>query len=373
MRNLIKKILKEDVNFDPDWGWINDTNTEIALGPYLGNEDRVEVCFNSDNDCDLNLNYDTNEINLKLQYEELRDNFLDLSEEEESYFETVLSNKLPRGDYYDFDSDEFNYAGYQMTPEQKERLKNILFITTNSDFDLESYLSDDLNSLRSKLKYPQIIAYWQDLVSRYLDIIGYKVQENRWKSLRDYFEKITLGGEIPFKMYTKSGSWGFTDVIVEAPLKPFIDLLSEGKIQNLEGYFKNILFRQINYGNWYDYFYEEWDLSGAEYDVRDAFDKFLNKSEEYLEEETEEVSKFSKLYDMVTSLGFTPNKSTWDTKDKFLMKNKDGSVWKISSIDLDEETLVLSKYKTNGWSPDNQYSIKFEELPTYITNYSLDL
>jgi hypothetical protein len=35
--------------------------------------------------------------------------------------------------------------------------------------------------------------------------------------------------------------------------------------------------------------------------------------------------------------------------DKFLMKNKDGSVWKISSIDLDEETLVLSKYKTNGW------------------------
>jgi hypothetical protein len=373
MRNLIKKILKEDVNFDPDWGWINDTNTEIALGPYLSDEGKVDVCFNSEDDCDLNLNYDTNEIILKLQYEELRDNFLDLNEGEESYFETVLDNHLPRDDYYEFDSDEFNYAGYHMNGDEKERLKNILFITTNSDFDLESYLIDTFNSLRTELKYPQIINYWDDLVSRYLNIIGYKVQENRWKSLRNYFEEITLHGEIPFKMYTESGSWGFKDVIVKAPLKPFIDLLSEGKIQNLESYFKNILFRKINNASWDDNFYEDWDTSGGEYDIRDAFDKFLGDVEEYLEEETEETSKFNKLYDMVTSLDFKPNKASWDAGNKFLMKDKEGSVWKISSIDLDEETLILSKHKTNRWSPDNRYSIKFEDLPIYITNYSLDL
>jgi len=371
MRNIIKKILREDINIDPDWGWINDTNSEIVLGPYLGDEDNVEVCFDSGYDCDLNIDYDTNSIVLKSTYEELRDNFLDISDDEESYFKTVLHGKIPTDDYYEFDSDEFNYSGQQMDNGQEERLRNILFITTNSDFDLDDYTDSNLNGLRTELKYPKLIKYWDNLVNNYLDIIGYKVQENRWKSLRDYFETITLGGEIPFKMYTHG--WAFADVIVEAPLKPFIDLISEGKIQNLEDYFRNVLFAKINRSDWYDYFYEDFDISGAEYDIKNAFDSFLNDAEEYLKEETEEISEFNKLYDMATSLGFTPNRSSWETRDKFLMKDKEGFVWKISNIDLDKETLVLSKYKNNVWNPDNQYSIKFKDLPTYVTNYSLDL
>ena len=359
-RVLKAELLKED---DSDWDWVKN-DSPFELGPYL---DTLDTCFNS-TDCDLNIN--EKEIILKLDYSDFHDNFLpDINEDDSSFLQTLMTGTIPRDDWYEFDSDEFNYAGYNMSGEQREKLQKLLSVVNKKDFNLEPFLSDDLNSIRRHLKYPKVMDDWNELVDCYLNIIGYTIQRNRWQSLLDYYRELTINNnELPFKL--SMGSWDTITMVI--PLNNLFVLLSENKISNVEDYLRFTL-RRVNNTNWYDYFYEEWDTSGDEGRISDCFDTFLNDFEEFILEETEEKEIFDELYDKVISLGFEPSRSYWGSRDKFIKKNDDGSVWRISDIDYDDKKVKLSKYASNGWSPDSSYWLGFDEISTYVLNYSLDL
>lgn len=365
----LKIIIRETIE-DSDFDWLREAPSFIP-GKYFEEED---ICFNTySDDCKVNISDD--ETVFVLDYEDWRDKISEGFGDSDHIIEPLLENPNydGGGDYYDFDEDEFNYAGYQMDTEQKERLQNILNLF--SSVNLEDYTDDNFNALKNVLNNKEIRGYWDTLKYKYLDIIGYQIQENRWKSIGDYYKSLTSGGQniynIPVTFKKKGSRWS-DEMEITVNTTDLINLLYQKNENDLSRAIDS-LSSIITRPNWYDWFYEEWDTSGSEADVRDAFNKFLDNTETYIEEESDEFTEQLEFYEMLKKLGFV-NKG-YDS-DRWVKVTPDNKVWVVSKIDFQSYKLKLEKKETdNPWSSTdekNVFIIDFEELPILLSQYRMD-
>jgi len=365
----LKIIIRETIE-DSDFDWLREAPSFIP-GKYFEEED---ICFNTYGD-DCKVNISDNEIVFVLDYEDWRDKISEGFGDSASIIETLLENPNydGGGDYYDFDEDEFNYAGYQMDTEQRERLQNILNLF--SSVNLENYLNDNLNALQNLLNNKEIRGYWATLKYKYLDIIGYQIQENRWKSIGDYYKTLTAGGQniynIPVTFKKKGSRWS-DEIEITVKTTDLINLLYQKNENDLSRAIDS-LSSIITRPNWFDWFYEDWDTSGSEGDVRDAFNKFLDETETYIEEESDEFTEQLEFYEMLKKLGFV-NKG-YDS-DRWVKVTPDNKVWVVNKIDFQSYKLKLEKKETdNMWTSTdkkNVFIIDFEELPVLLSQYRMD-
>ena len=123
MRDFIKKILKEEFDSDSDFDWITGT-PDFEPGKYFEEDD---ICFNT-NGTECKVNIDDEKIVFFLDYEEWRDRISEGLGDSDHIVEPLLSNPNydGGGDYYEFNEEEFDYSGYHMNGEQRERLQKIL-------------------------------------------------------------------------------------------------------------------------------------------------------------------------------------------------------------------------------------------------------
>jgi hypothetical protein len=273
------------------------------------------------------------------------------------------------------DYEEFDYAGYHMSSEQKERLEKIVKLIS-PNIDLEEYLNDNLNDLEKHLLISQIKRYWDTLQNRFIEILSYKIQENRWNSIAEYYRTLTLGSDNKFKFpvkFKKSYSRWYDTIEITLSTKDLITILEKNTVNNDLSKALNELSSIVTNVSWYDYFYEEWDTSGAEWEIRDAFDKFLSNSEEYIDENPEEFMEQKKFYDRLQKLGFKPTAgygNVWSKND-----DVDGWIWVADEIDLESNKLRLRKTKrmSGGTDPKNVFQINFDDLPFYLSQYRMDI
>lgn len=366
--SIIRKILKEEFEMSSDFDWIKDT-PDFEPGKYFDDDD---MCYNTNgSECKVNINGD--EIIFFLDYEDWRDKISEGFGDSDHIVEPLLSNPNydGHGDYYEFDSEEFNYAGHHMTPEQKVRLQNIVNLFS-PDVNIEDYMGDYLNDLTLHLTNKEIKGYWDALTYKYLDIIGYQIQENRWKSIGEYYKDVTLRGQnvykIPVQFKLIGSRWGGEDIQITVSTEDLVNLMYEKNENNLSSAL-DMVSSVVTRPNWYDYFFEDWDTSGSEYDIKDAFDRFLDNSETYIEENSDEFTEQLEFYKMLKKLGFVNRSRSND----MWVKN----MWVISNIDFQEGKLRLEKKETdNIWSPtrdENVFVIDFEDLPVYLSQYRMDI
>jgi hypothetical protein len=370
--SIIKKIIREEVEGYSDFDWIHEIPSFLP-GKYF---DEDSVCFNNQgDDCEINIGDD--ETVFSLDYEKWRDRMSEGFGDNESIIEPLLENPnySNDNDYYDLDYEEFDYAGYHMSSEQKERLEKIVKLIS-PNIDLEEYLNDNLNDLEKHLLISQIKRYWDTLQNRFIEILSYKIQENRWNSIAEYYRTLTLGSDNKFKFpvkFKKSYSRWYDTIEITLSTKDLITILEKNTVNNDLSKALNELSSIVTNVSWYDYFYEEWDTSGAEWEIRDAFDKFLSNSEEYIDENPEEFMEQKKFYDRLQKLGFKPTAgygNVWSKND-----DVDGWIWVADEIDLESNKLRLRKTKrmSGGTDPKNVFQINFDDLPFYLSQYRMDI
>jgi len=356
--NIIKIILEEIDNFD----WVREV-TPYQSGEHFSEDD---ICFESNNTYKVNINKD--DITFVINWDDWV-NWTELDDDSTWYVESLLYHGTDYnggGDYYEFDSDEFNYSGYHITNPQKERFQKILDFTTKGKEKIGDFINnDDMWGLEEALRYPRLIDLLENLSSDYLNELGYAVEKNRWLSLGVVMEDSIKKSGADWDLY---GGNLEISVLMEVVWKWYgsgVENLSDLLIKVSE---------PITDQAWYDWFYEDLDTSGAE--VEEYFDQFLDKAEEFLEE-SDEIEEMDKKLNVLDSLNMKKINSGWSMwGNQYKRVNSNDTIWYIK-VDNDFEKAELELYHKNDNSysakPKRVFKIPFEKLPQYINQYSLKL
>jgi hypothetical protein len=361
----IKKIIREEIE-SSDWDWVKDSPV-FKVGKFFDEDD---LCFDSGDECRINITDDS--VTFNLEWDFWRDK-TDLGEDNSWYVEPLLyhgTNYDGGGDYYEFDSEEFNYTGYKLTQEQTNRFQDILNIT-NGKVQMEDIKrSDNMLEIFRYLKYKPLQDMFDSLITDYLDVIGYTVQKNRW---------LSISTEMKSKIEQTKSEWdlnnsryGSQELTITVPMNVVWEWYSKG-INDLSTLLYKVS-EPITEVSWYDWFYEEWDTSGGDDEISDAFNTFLDKAEEFLEDE-DLSGEYKNIYKMFDDLDVKPIGTRWNS-NLFERDNPDGTKW-IIEVNFYNRTVDLKLFGKN----DNRYSVKprknfnisINELPQYLNNYSLDL
>ena len=356
MKKLIRKILKESDK--SEWSWVDEINP-FQPGNFFDIDD---ICFN-DNTCQVNIN--DNVIKFRLDWEDWVD-WVDLGEENSWYLDPILyhgTNYDGGGDYYEFDSDEFNYSGHHLTNEHEIRFQKILDYTTGGEEKIEDFMNDNtMWDLEKVLKYPQLIELFEDLSSNYLSELGYATQKNRW---------LSIGREIETSIKETGSDWDLYagTLEIDVPMEVVWKLYGDG-VENLSDLLLKVSKPMVE-KPLYDWFYEEYDSDGAE--VEQYFNEFLDKAEEFLEE-SDKIKEIDKKFNILDSLGMKNIGSRWS--NKYIRENSNDTLW-YATIYHDFEKVKLELYNKNdnrySTKPIREFQIAFEKLPQYINQYSLKL
>jgi hypothetical protein len=264
-RNLIKKILREDFdwtekiepvelggNFEEDDISYDDKDAKVYLG------DEGKVIYNLDEDEVIDYTYD-------------------------GYDDWVLVTLInSNGDYDSYggdgyiDEDEINYMGGYLDDKQKERLQKILDYyvkkeNLNKRLDVDNYLDDSFSELeRPLLKLYRGRYDWPDFTSEALSYLGDAIERNRWQSIGDYYVKFLSDNNVNITAYNRN------DIRIEMSF-PYKGSNNLTEVLTKIG---------LNDVSWSDYFYEDWDSSGAEDGITTSFNYLLDNIEDKINEET---------------------------------------------------------------------------------------
>jgi hypothetical protein len=355
----IKKIIREEIE-SSDWDWVKDVPNNFELGSFFNDDD---VCFDSDSDCIVNINKDN--ITFVLDWDWWLKKH-DVYSDNERFLETLFyngRNYSGDGDYLEVDMEEFNYSSYQISDEQRRRFQNILDIV-GSGVDIDKYISNDnMLNLSLALKYKPLREYYNNLIDDYLGYVGYAVERNRWLDISEEFGKQIDKTKSEWRLYRD-------ELTITVPMNVVWENFSTHSIGTLS----DLLYKvssPITDQAWYDWFYENWDTSGAEDKIEDSFNNFLDKAEEFLDD-AEEVKVYKNFHDIIDGLGFEPFSDT-NTKLFYLWEPKTTQYWTLIPNYNTEKALLELKKGTHYGSSEKSFEIPFEEIPNYVNNYRLEL
>jgi hypothetical protein len=358
MKNLIKKILKEE--FD-DFDWAKE---ETPFKP--GKEfEESDICVDDDS-CEININED--EIIYNLTWDRFSE-IVGLGDDAEYYIKPVMWADFTyegEGDSYEFEDDEFNYAGYRVNDDQKLRFENILK-TIGVEDSFETFIDqDNFNGIEDKLKFIPLKSYFDDMRSEYLHNLGYALQKNRWISLSVELKDVA----------NKSGcEWympSYNKLVITVPMKLYINIYGS-EVKDLTELLQEI---SSGFGGyWSDAFYDGWDTDGYDEEINGSFNLFLDKAEDFLDD-PQQVEEYQNIYDLLNSMGFS--RSRWGNYYTYIKQNDNDTSWVLALKYDDTKEIWMSDLSlrrgANIWGDKiREFLIPLEDTPKYIYNYSLKL
>lgn len=273
-----------------DFDWVKQV-PDVELGKHFTEEDLNEKIF-----------FESGKVIYQLEWDEFNDLVFDGYDD--YYFNDVVQNN---GEYEDggdgdwMDEDEVNYLTHWLDGDRLSRLKNLLkraakvLDLDGSESTIEELVHDD--SFRDAEDYLGANLYrgvrdWGDMVDNYLYNTARAININRWKSLNTYYLNLLSKYNVQIE---GTGYDGDVTVTVPFPYKQTIWSWENGQnvphettpITNLT----EILTKGLDFLNvsWSDYWYEDYDTSGADEEFLPYFDAFMDKIEQTLtEKESEE-------------------------------------------------------------------------------------
>jgi hypothetical protein len=369
----LKRIIREELSAlsesfpiieSNELDWIKNVDP-MSGGEYFN--DSKEICFgDSQRYCDVRINnkYITFYFS-EDDFRELWDDFGHSFDDEWWVIQPIIQNGVPYdgdGDWHEFDSDEFNYSYYHFE-DQLNRVNEILK-TVGSDKDVGEF-EDSMNSLIQEFKHPEIQSMYDDLISDYLNELGYIVQANRWVSVSRAWQNVIDDAGISVRIDNMG------DIVIQVPLEvAYQKYYNTPRVNNLTD-LMNAIITKLGNNTWYDWFFEEWDTSGGEEKIDNVIYDFLDKAEDYLE--SENFEKWEKVLSDFEKLGIRTVSSYWYNFNQFQRENPNqDTVWIIHlKNNFNKANLKLYKKQNSSYySNENvlkQYGdVPVEEIPKYI-------
>jgi hypothetical protein len=296
---LDEQVIKED--FD----WVKQIPT-VNFGKYFDEEDLNERIFFEDDFTKVRYELDFEDFN-----ELVNDGF------EDYYFQDLV---LYNGTYEDegdddwFDDDEINYLPNHLSEDQRSRLMGVLkrsaklfdlkgstAIDGGADGPLQTIINDNfwdaepyIGSRLYRGKYD-----WDDLTSNFLYYTSKYVNLNRWRSLNQFYlnelkkHNIEVVGDgytetvsvtVPFPYKTIKWVWvhdengNSRNIPTEGDgITNLTEILTKGV--------DSVLSRA-----WSDFWYEDFDTTGVNEELRPDFDVFIENIEEALDEKENQTN-----------------------------------------------------------------------------------
>jgi hypothetical protein len=358
-------FLDRNINESQDFDWIRSAATP-ELGKLFSEN---EVCF-GDEGCEVNIN--DNVITYELEWNDFEER-VELDSDNSWYLEQLIKygpNYDGGGDYYDFDYDEFDYAGHSLTPEEIEVLQDILDRTSEGTVLVNDLIGGDgFSEVVGYLKYPPLEKRWMDYVDNHLNIIGYSIQRNRWNSLSATYQDILEKNNI--NISTEVNRWRGVEVIVKVP---FGEISNNNN--NISDTFLKVL-EPLTDGWWYDWFHDEWDTSGGEDEISHEYARFIEFAEEYLND-GENKSEWDRYFNYIKSVGFKSISKARNRAPQYIkpVSGENNTNWVVEpykgSTDKVKLKLFINKQYTYSW-PNKTVVIPTKDLGEYPNNYQLDL
>lgn len=378
----IKRIIREKLG--DDFEWTSEINP-FKPGKIFSEHD---VCFNSNNNCKININKDN--ITFIMDWDSWMED-VDLDADDAIFLQKAIyfgPNYDGDDDWWEFDIDEFNYSYYHITDEQLNDFQKILDITSPG-VDITDYeSSDSMNRLINYLKYPPLKNLFWKLQDEFLTNIGYAVQRNRWLNTvaAIYREIYKSGANFKFK---NGNLW----III--PIDRVFEIYKQKNIRNLSQLIISISsFLTERY--WHEWFYDDHDSSGYEDEIEDIFDSFLLDAKKFLNNE-ELTHSYKKLESMLDNLEFKQiiyndrtRENTSQREHRYFKENFDDTKWlfqiggiyginSLAKLGLYPNSVNI-KYYVNPQlnKTDNEYKFgSFDEIlnmvPRVIGDYESDL
>jgi hypothetical protein len=343
--------------------WIKNVDP-LTGGEYY--DDSKAICFGDEQKyCDVRI---TNEyITFYLDVEDFGKLW-----DEESYWEDdrwILESLWKYGtpydgddDWYEFDSDEFNYSYHRLYDDQKNRFNEILK-TVGSDEVVQNF-EDGMNSLINEFRHPKIQSMFDNMISEYLNQLGYVIQRNRWLDVSRQWDVVTKESNVELDMSND-------EIEIEIPVeKAYQNYYNTSKVNDLTQLIKEII-SNLSYTNWYEWFYDEWNTSGGDEQIDQTFNDFLDKAEDYIE--SEDFEKWEKVLSDFEELGIKNKDAYWYNYQQLVRENpNDDTIWVINLKGrYDKADLMLYKkhsstYYGNQDVLEKHMDVPLEEIPKYI-------
>ena len=343
----IRKIIREEI--DDDFGWIKEIP---AFLPGKGFDDDM-ICYSEAEDCTVKILEDR--IIFSLDVDEFVDEWggYDVEWILPSLFNHAMNGNLydGNGDYYEFDSEEFNYAGWYVPDRLKERAVELM-LQIDENLEREEVLGwfqDHTNTFEDYMRYPTLINHFNRLVDEVLSALGYAVQENRWISVSEEFHRRIEEIESKGIDIEVEWSYGSNELVITVPMEAVNKIHRDKQFNDLSGLFQYVMAPIIDVG-WYDWFYEEWNTSGASDEIVESWAKFLDKAEDFMEsDEGEEERKFVEYcYDLLSSNGWSIDEARSNAFRK-LIPNKSNTYYYLTIGTLNPNRIPYNGISGNLW------------------------
>jgi hypothetical protein len=302
MKHIIKKILKEEI--DDEFQWIKDTPS-YELGDFLSN---TEVCYNSNDNCEININENNGEFVFVLDYEEWK-KYVGLYDDHVVGELFMGSKNLHRFDYNlrgELDSEEVNYLDSHLSDEQKNGFDNIIKVLTTGKMGIRDLQNDNFSNIKHFLLHPELIKIWEHFTWDYLGLLEEALERNTWVYLVDYYEKLLKDSGIGIELYDTRPSYYSSnqEIKITVPIKTLIDK----KIFNLSSLIYEVSEPFVE-ENWYEVSYETYDFSGNEEDIEQSIKSLLDDLEEFIE--NNDMESYKKFFRIVKKLDFDHHGEVW--------------------------------------------------------------
>jgi len=265
-------------------------------------------------------------------------------------------------DWYEFDSDEFNYSYYRLDNNQITRFNEILK-TVGSDEIVQNFV-DEMNSLISEFKHPKIQSLFDETINEYLNQLGYVIQRNRWLYISHRWDSVAEKSNVELDMTNDK-------IKIKIPIeKAYQNYYNTSEVNDLTQLLKSII-KNLAYTSWNEYFNDEWDTDGGDEQIDQAFNDFLDKTEDYLYSENFEIHE--KVLSAFKGLGIKNKNSYWYNYNQLERENpNDDTIWIINlKGEYNKADLMLFKkhnstYYGNQDILEKHMDVPLEEIPKYI-------
>ena len=302
MKKLIKKILREEI--DDEFKWIKDTPS-YELGDFLTN---TEVCYNSNDNCEVNINENNGEFVFVLDYEEWK-TYVGLHDDHVVSELFMGSRNLHRFDYNlrgEMNYEEVNYLDSHLSDEQKNGFDNIIKVLTNGKMGIRDLQNDNFSNIEHFLLHPELIKIWKHFTWDYLGLLEEALERNTWVYLVDYYKKLLKDNGIEIELYDTRSSYYSSNQKIEitVPIKTLIDK----NIFNLSSLIYEVSEPFVD-ENWYELSYDTYDFSGNEEDIEHSIKSLLDDLEEFIE--NNDMESYKKFFRIVKKLDFDHHGEVW--------------------------------------------------------------
>ena len=350
--------------------WIKDIQP-FSSGEHF-NED--SICFRAYStdimlrNCEVLI--DDKNINFTVSIEKFAEEFwkdgpYDSWEDESWILEPLMSMGTPydgNSDYYDIESEEFEYSYNSLIESDRERFSDIINTINGTEVDF-SLFEDNMLSIAEYLKYQPMSSLFDTLINDYVRHLGYAVQKNKWL----YISSVWDG-----RVERSRAEWSMQGdlIIISIPLIEAEKLYGGTGVTNLSDLLKKIV-SPISELEWPDWFNENWDSEGAEYGIGESFDTFLGDAESYIESENFERDK--EEYKTIFDLGFVVKNS--NDQHYYRKTNDDGTFWDLRQYFYPRHnprnTITLKLFKDDTrdiWRTDpiKQHTIPLRDILDYV-------